>query len=67
MTGVAFVAVYAFLFRSIGLLVGFTIAVVVFFPLLIITGITAGYITLNRSAKLTIVDEDNDTQPETSP
>ncbi len=55
--GVASVGLYALLFRSIALWIGFTNTIILFFPYLLITGITATYITIIKFGKLIVVQE----------
>ena len=63
---VAFVAVYVLLFPSIVSLVGFKTAVGLFFPCLVVVGITGGWTTSAKFTKFTIVEDDKDTISGTS-
>ena len=56
-TGVASVAAYVLLFPSISSLVGFELGVGLFFPFIIIIGLSAASLTLVKFARFMIVDE----------
>ncbi len=62
--GVAAVGLYALFFRSIGLWIGFTNAVILFFPYLLITGIAVTYITTAKFGKFIAVPEDKESMNE---
>jgi len=59
--GVTAVGLYALLFRSIGLWIGFTNAAILFFPYLLITGVTTSYITTTKFGKFIVVTGQEET------
>ena len=64
--GVASVGLYALLFRSIGLWIGFTNAAILFFPYLLIAGVTTTYITTAKFGAFIVVSEEEETNHRTS-
>ncbi len=58
--GALSVAIYAFFFRWIKMLVGFKIAVALYFPFLIVLVIAANYFIFTKYAKLISADEPSD-------
>lgn len=62
--GVVSVSLYALFFRSLGLWIGFTNAAILFFPYLVVIGISATYISMTKFGTLIVVQETEESAEE---
>lgn len=62
--GVVSVGLYALFFRSLGLWIGFTNAAILFFPYLVVIGISATYVSMTKFGKLIVVQETEESAEE---